>query len=731
LAIRLYHLARDLDMAGSDLLRLLRDRGLEMSSVMAVLDDELAEKARGVALGDVRIERPAPGRATEPKLPPPLVPAPPRASRPAASGRAGSGTGGTASPGARRAAQPPRPPQTPRKGIKQYRPKEERVRRGEGRGEEAFTSRTIPIVVPISLKEFSQAIGVKTSQLLLHLLKQKITANLNTLLDEETVLVLAEAFQRTVEIQKKQTVEEELETVLQPKEAEAEAPAAGEARPPIVTVLGHVDHGKTSLLDRIRKTRVAAGEAGGITQHIGAYSVPLGDGRSITFLDTPGHEAFTAMRARGARLTDIAVLVVAADDGVMPQTEEALSHARAAEVPIVVAINKCDRPDANPDRVKQQLSAIGLVPEDWGGNTAMLPVSALTGEGVPELLDRLLLEAEVLDLKADPQRPAEGYVVEAHRHPGKGVVATLLVKNGTLRPGDIVLAGACQGKVKSIHDDQGRRVKAAGPSMPVEVTGLDEVPEAGWRFQVVDDPEIARRVAAERAARQREKELASRAHGSFERLLDRIESQEARELRIVLKADVKGSLEAIRGKLEELGARDVKVKVLHAGVGAVTESDVLLAEASRGVVIGFHVVPDAKARAAQERSGVDVRTYQIIYELLDDVRRMAEGLLPTESREVVLGHAEIRQVFVFRKSKIAGCFVTDGVARRNAKVRLVRNGAVVLDGGELESLRRFKDDAREVKEGLECGLKIAGYDDIKEGDVIEFYTIEETKRTLA
>ncbi|MGH7161922.1 MAG: translation initiation factor IF-2, partial [Planctomycetota bacterium] len=625
----------------------------------------------------------------------------------------------------------PRSPQTPRKGIRVFRQKEarERTRPDQGRAEEAFQARTFSVVVPISLKEFGQQIGVKTNELLLHLMKQKIMANPNTMLDEETVLVLADAFHRTVELQRTKTMEDELEELLQVGE-KVETAEGAPTRPPVVTVLGHVDHGKTSLLDQIRKTRVAAGEAGGITQHIGAYSVKLPDGRAITFLDTPGHEAFTAMRARGAKITDIAILLVAADDGVMPQTEEALSHAKAAEIPVVVAINKCDKPDAAPERVRQQLAALGLIPESWSGETAMIEVSAATGKGIPELLDRILLEAEVLDLRCAPDRAAEGYVIEAHKQPGKGVVVTLLVKNGTLRRGDVLLAGSCQGKVKSLVDDGGRTLKAAPPSTPVEVTGLDDVPEAGWRFQVVEDPEVAKRAASERAVRRREEDLAAKSHVSFEKLMDRIESQDVSELRLVLKADVKGSVEAIRGKLDELATDEVKLKILHAGVGGINESDVILAEASGGIVLGFHVVPDAKSRAAAETRGVPIRTYQIIYELLDDVKKSLGGLLPTETREVVLGHAEIRQIFPFRKTRIAGCFVTDGVARRSAKARLTRGGVVVWNDGSLESLRRYKDDAREVKEGLECGIKLEGYEDIKEGDILEFYTVEETQRTL-
>jgi translation initiation factor IF-2 len=720
LAIRLYHLASDLSMTGGDLWKLLQKRGMKVPGVFAVLDEAQTDQARRVALGDLDVKRPKPG-STEISLPPPIVPAPARPAQPARPSAPAAKRGPTPAPH--------RQPTTPRRGIKIFKQKESRERKASDRqkAEDMLSGRTLAVTVPIALKDFGQQIGVKTPTLLFHLMKQGVKgANPNTSLDAETVLVLAEAFNRTVEITMAKSVEEELEDLLVTREEEAEE---GVHRSPVVTVLGHVDHGKTSLLDYIRKTRVAAGEAGGITQHIGAYRVKLGDGKMITFLDTPGHEAFTQMRARGAKVTDIAILVVAADDGVMPQTEEALAHAKAAEVPVVVAINKSDRPQANPERVRQQLSKAGLVPEEWGGNVGMIAVSAVTGMGVKELLERVLLEAEVLDLKADPQSPAEGYVLEAKKHVGKGVVATLLVKNGTLRRGDYLLSGTTQGKVKSLMDDRGKQVKEAGPSMPVEVTGLDDVPEAGWRFQVLRDKELAKKVASERTHRLRSEELAAKAHTSFEKLMDRIGQQDQQELRLVVKADVKGSLEAVKGKLETLSTPEVTVKVLHLGVGGVTESDILLAQASNALVLAFNVLADAKARSVAERAGVQVRTYQIIYELLEDVQKAVLGLLPTEQEEVVLGHAEVRQLFRHKKRFIAGCMVTDGVARRDAKVRLTRGGRVITDGIELESLRRFKDDAREVKEGFDCGVMLKGYDDLKEGDILEFYKIEERTRT--
>jgi len=723
-SIRLYHLAHEMNMHGSDLLQALRERGLPYTSLMKVLGDEEVDRARRVAKGESAAVAEAgrrPSLTDEIKLPPPVVPAPVRSPR---------------QPPSRQPKRTPltqRPAPTTRRGIKIFKQKEIRERRGDRHGdkakaEEMFAGRTIPVSVPISLKDFSQEIGVKTNVLLLHLMKQGIMANPNTSLDEETVLVLAEGFNRTVEIQSEKSVEEELEEMLQTDETKPSEELAG--RPPIVAVLGHVDHGKTSLLDYIRKTRVAAGEAGGITQHIGAYSVTLPNGQKLSFLDTPGHEAFTQMRARGARLTDIVILIVAADDGVMPQTEEALAHARAANVPIVVAINKCDRAEANADRVRQQLSGLNLAPEEWGGETGMLELSAKTGKGIDALLERLALEAELLDLKASPEKTADGYVVEASKQTGRGVVATLLIKDGTLNRGDYVLCGASQGRVKSMTNDIGKQVKTAPPSMAIQITGLDEVPEAGQRFQVVRNKDLAKKAATQRGFKKREKALAAKAHGSFEKLMDRMGGGGAREQNIVLKADVKGSIEAIRAKLEESGSEEVKVKLLHAAVGGITESDIVLAEASDAIILGFHVVADAKARAAAEAAGVKIRTYSVIYELLDDIHRALEGMLPKDIEEKVIGHAEIREIFMYKKSRIGGCMVLDGLARRTAKVRLSRDGRVLIENGALESLKRFKDDAKEVKEGYECGLKVESFEDIKVGDQLEFYELEEKTRTL-
>ena len=728
MAIRVYHLASELEMRSSELLDLLGKRGMRLNSVMTILDQEQSEKARQVAAGKVEINRPKPGE-TGIQLPPPVVPAPARPIRPSTpqrGGGSGPGRGGGRSSPQQR--QPLRG-----RGFKIYGQKQTRDQRNRSvdrqKAEEIFAGRTITVTVPISMKDFSQEIGVATNRLLFHLMKQGIMANPNTSLDEEMVLVLADAFNRTVEAVPEKTVEDQLDELLETQETTTDSDLT--SRPPVVAVLGHVDHGKTSLLDTIRSSRVAAGEAGGITQHIGAYQrQDSTTGEQLVFPRYAGVTRRSPRCVPAARsVTDVVVLVVAADDGVMPQTEEAMNHAKAAGVPIVVAVNKCDKPDAQPDKARQSLSGIGLAPEEWGGETAMINVSALKNTGIDELLERVALEAEILDLKADPKKSAEGYVVEARKQTGRGVVATLLVKDGTLNRGDLVLSGACQGKVKSLTDHRGKPVKKAGPAMPVELTGLDEVPEAGARFQVVRDKAIAKKVASERSHRKREKAIAAKTSNTFERLMDRIGQTGVREVRVVLKADVKGSIEALRGKIEKIGNEEVKVKILHAAVGGITESDVLLAQASEAIVIGFHVVADAKARSSADQHGVDIRNYQIIYELLDDLKMAAEGMLPSDTEEVVIGHAEIRALFKHRRRNIAGCMVTDGIARRDAKVRLTRDGRIIYTG-ELNSLKRFKDDAKEVKEGFECGLVIEGYDDVKEGDIVEFFTLEERKRTL-
>ncbi|MCS7234825.1 MAG: translation initiation factor IF-2 [Armatimonadota bacterium] len=561
----------------------------------------------------------------------------------------------------------------------------------------------------LTVGELAQRLGVPAAEVVKRLIEVGVLAGVNQQIPLETAKAVAEAMGARViaEAPKPKVAVQRLQVAQE-----------GEVRPPVVTVLGHVDHGKTTLLDTIRHTKVAAGEFGGITQHIGAYQVER-DGRRVTFIDTPGHEAFTALRARGAQVTDIAVLVVAADDGVMPQTVEAINHAKAAGVPIVVAINKVDLPQANPDRVKQQLAELGLVPEDWGGDTVMVPVSARTGQGIDDLLEMILLVAELHDLRADPTKPARGTVLEAKVDRGRGPVATVLVQEGTLRVGDAVVVGEVHGKVRAMTDDRGRRLQEAGPSTPVEVVGLSDVPTAGDLLEVVADERRAKAIAEERRERRRASELAQARKGSLEELV------EVRELRLVVKADVHGSLEAILGALQRLQTEEVKINVLHAAVGAVTESDVMLAAASRAVVLGFNVRPDPAARKLAEQEGVDVRLYRIIYEALDDVQALVKGLAAPKVTEVVLGRAEVRRIFhISRVGTVAGCYVLDGRIPRSAQVRLIRDGAVVYEG-RLASLRRFKDDVREVAAGFECGMVLENFQDIKEGDVVEAYTLQE------
>jgi translation initiation factor IF-2 len=566
------------------------------------------------------------------------------------------------------------------------------------------------------------------------LLKHKQVVTPNSMLDEDTLVILAVEFDRDIKFVKIETSEDTMV-----KEAEvASSPESLVHRPPVVVVMGHVDHGKTSLLDYIRKADVAAHEAGGITQHIGAYNVTLPTGKKITFFDTPGHEAFTEMRRRGAKVTDIVVLVVAADDGVMPQTIEAIDHAKAAEVPIAVAITKADKvgfAQERIDKVKQQLSQHGILVTGWGGDVETFPVASTgtqAGKGIDKLLEHLVLVAEVEDLRADPARNATGTVVEAENNPGRGVLATLLVDQGTLRRGDALVAGSVWGRVRSMRDDKGQTIEEAPPGTPVEITGLDEVPEVGKPFFVRSDANEAREIAEERRARERELELAAQAKpASVENLFSQIEQEKVKTLKIILKTDVQGSLEAIRARLDALGNAEVKVRVIRAGVGAVSESDITMAATYNAQVVGFHVVADETARMKAKHLGVEIRMYRIIYELEEALHAILEGKLSPEARETILGHAEVLQIFRSTKlGNIAGCRVRDGLIRRDAAVRLSRDGIVVWEG-RIGSLRREKDDAREVKEGFECGIRLEGYDDIKEGDVVEAYSVEQVARTLA
>ena len=537
--------------------------------------------------------------------------------------------------------------------------------------------------------------------------------------DFDTAALIAEEFHAKVEHEVHVSIEERL--FVQEEDNEADLVA----RPPVVVVMGHVDHGKTSILDAIRKTNVTAGEAGGITQAIGAYQVATGSGDVITFLDTPGHEAFTSMRARGANMTDIAVLVVAADDGIMPQTIESINHAKAAGVKLIVAINKMDKPTANPERVKEQLTQYEIVPEDWGGEVACLPVSALTGMGIQDLLERIVLEAEVMELKANPNRRGKGAVVEARLDKGQGPVATLLVQNGTLHKGDCLIAGTAVGRVRTMRDDKGREITEAGPSTPVEITGLTEVPEAGELFEAVEDEKLARELADKRTTEAKERQFAAYTKVTLDNLFDQMAANDMKELPIVVKADVQGSAEAVKQSLEKISNDEVRVRVIHAGVGAISKSDVSLADASNAIIIGFNVRPDAIAKAEAEQTGVEMRMYRVIYDAINDVSDAMKGMLAPKIREVALGEAQVRQVYkISSVGTVAGCRVTSGKITRDAQLRLVRDGIVICEDA-IASLKRFKDDAKEVAEGFECGITLQKFSDIKEGDVFECFKLEE------
>lgn len=586
----------------------------------------------------------------------------------------------------------------------------------------------ISLEPPITVKELSSKLGIKASSIITKLLMEhNIRATMNQTLDEDVVVILGMEYGVEIDLKKAQEVGQAIE-----KEFEelVSRPEDLVPRPPIVTFMGHVDHGKTSLLDAIRKEDVAAGEAGGITQHIGAYRVET-NGRAVVFLDTPGHEAFTAMRARGSQTTDVAVLVVAADDGVMPQTEEALNHARAADVPIVVAINKIDKPDANSLKVKQQLAKLELVPEEWGGKTQFIETSATTKQGLDELLERLLLEAEILELKANPKNPARGVVLEARLHEGRGVVATVIVQDGTLHLGDIIICGHAYGRARAMYDDKGKAIQHAGPSQPVSVSDLSVVPDAGEKFYAIDDIQKARQIAAKRQENLREAGLQARQHVTLENLYTNIERGKVKELRVILKADVKGSVEVLENMLAELSTTEIKIRILHSGVGNITESDVILADASDAIIIGFYSVPEEGASALAEKSGVEIRLYQVIYDVIKDIKSAMEGLLEPEQREVALGNAEILQIFkVSRLGNIAGCIVRGGKITRNSLIRVRRDGNVIHEG-KLTSLKIVKQDVKEVRQGLECGMKVAGFDDLKIGDTIEAYEIQQVARTLS
>lgn len=678
--IRVYNLAHELDMDSKEVIEILNDLDIEVSSHMSTITDETAELVKDMYAGDNNPEEieeakkevhKAEAESTEEKA------------------------------------------NTENKAA------------AESNFEAEAEEDAVEIETPITVKEFAEEIGEAPNNLIVELMNMGVMANVNQSLDEDTLELLAEEL--GVNIKFKSEEEEEASLRIGPEIEDKEEDLV--VRPPIVTVMGHVDHGKTTLLDSIRESRVAGSEAGGITQHIGAYQAEVNN-KKITFIDTPGHEAFTAMRARGAQITDIAILVVAADDGIMPQTEEAINHAKAAGIPIIVAINKIDKANAQPDRVKQELTEYGLVPEDWGGDTICVNVSALQHQNINELLEMIILVSEMEELKANPNRLADGIVIEAELDKGRGPVATVLVKNGTLKVGDPILAGLTSGRVRAMFNEFGDSLAEAGPSAAVEVLGFNEVPAAGDFVQVLEDERQARDVASDRQDEKRQSELKSDAKVSLDDLYKQIQEGEVKELNIIIKADVQGSIEALKASLIRLGTDEVTVNVIHTGVGGVNETDVNLASASNAIIIGFNVRPDNKTIKVAEKEKVDIRTYRVIYKALEDIKNAMAGLLDPELKEEVTGRAEVRDTFkVPDIGIIAGAYITDGHVNRNYDARLIRDG-VVIHEGTISSLKRFENDVREVKSGYECGIGIENYNDIKVKDIIEFYTYKEIKRTL-
>jgi translation initiation factor IF-2 len=584
---------------------------------------------------------------------------------------------------------------------------------------------TLEIAIPeaITVADLAHKMSVKASEVVKSLMKMGMMVTINQSIDQDTAMLVVEELGHTPIAAEANDPESFLDDVVEHSQSELKS------RAPVVTVMGHVDHGKTSLLDYIRKAKVAAGEAGGITQHIGAYHVETDNGGMVTFLDTPGHEAFTALRARGAKLTDIVILVVAADDGIMPQTIEAINHSKAAGVPIVVAMNKMDKQGANPDKLKQELTVHEIVAEDWGGDVMCVPVSAKTGIGIDDLLQAVLLQAEVLELKAQVDAPAKAVVIESKLDKGRGSVVTVLVQSGTLRKGDIVLAGTSYGKVRAMIDERGKPVDLAGPSIPVEILGLAEVPSAGDDLIVVKDERKAREIATFREEKIKQERLLRQQAAKLDNLFAAGSGQEVKNLNIIIKSDVQGSYEALTHSLQRLSNEEVQVQVVHAAVGGINESDINLAIASNAIVMGFNTRADNNAKKLAESNNIEIRYYNIIYEIIDDIKAALSGLLSPEKREVITGNIQIRQVFMINKSAIAGCMVLDGIVKRNSRIRIIRD-SMVIHTGELSGLRRFKDDVKEVKSGYECGLSIKDYNDIKENDIVEAFEIAEVQRSL-
>ena len=719
---RVYEAAKDMGMSSEALVSILKSMSVEVKSHMSSIDDHVVEQVRLKIAREKEAVKEEEARRREKAI---------LAARAAAEAQRRASPAGALLKGGKGAKKKKRIVDeklvraSVRRTLAELDGGKRRHHHRDDKEDAAVGVEEAPHVIRVSefvsVAELAAQLEVKPQEVIAACMRLGIMANINRRLDKDSIQAVADEFDYSVEFVDELGEEEAVETV----EVEQLLPRA-----PVVTIMGHVDHGKTSLLDHIRKTNVIAGEAGGITQHIGAYEVALPAGQKITFLDTPGHEAFTAMRARGAQVTDIVVLVVAADDRVMPQTVEAIDHARAAQVPIIVAINKIDLPDANIEMVRQDLAQHNLLVEEWGGKTIAVPISAKKGTNIEKLLEMIQLQAEVLELKADPSKHARGVVVESRVEQGRGIVATVLVQKGTLRVGDAFVAGATSGKVRALLNERGQRITAAGPSTPAEVLGFSTAPQAGDTFAAVEDEREARELAAKRAQLLREQEFRLHKHVTLTDLYSQMQRGMG-ELLVVLKGDVDGSVEALEDSLTKLSTEEVKLRVIHRGVGQITESDVLLAAASNAVIIGFHVRPDPRAAELASKEKVDVRLYEIIYEAVENVKDAMSGLLRPELRESVAGQAEVRKVFRTTKAgAIAGCMVLSGTITRNARARLLRGGEVVYDG-KIASLKRFKDDVREVASGYECGIGLEGRDDIREQDVIEAYVIEEVARKLA
>ncbi|HEY3155252.1 MAG TPA: translation initiation factor IF-2 [Candidatus Eisenbacteria bacterium] len=724
---RVYEVAKDMGMSSEALVHILKSLSVEVKSHMSSVGDEVIEQVRSKLAREKEAVKEEEARKREKAILAAKAEAERRGSPPGRGPSVAFKLGGKPGKKKKRAVDEKLIRASVKRTLAEMDGSKRRHHRRE-REEGAVVGveeapRLIRVSEFISVAELAGQLEVKPQEVIQVCLQLGLMANINRRLDKDSIMAVADEFGYGVEFVSELGEDEEVEV--------AEETGVLKPRPPVVTIMGHVDHGKTSLLDYIRKTNVIAGEAGGITQHIGAYEVELPRGQKITFLDTPGHEAFTAMRARGAQATDIVVVVVAADDRVMPQTIEAIDHARAANVPIIVAINKIDLPGTNVDLVRQDLSKQNILLEEWGGKTIAVPISAKIGTGVDRLLEMILLQSEILELKADPNKPARGVVIESRVEQGRGIVATVLVQKGTLRGGDAFVAGAQSGKVRAMNNERGARVAEAGPSTPVEILGWSGAPQAGDTFAAMADEREAREVAAKRAQLQREQEFRLHKHVTLTDLYSQIKAGSVGELLVVLKGDVDGSVEALEDSMTKLTTEEVKLRVIHRGVGQISESDVLLAAASNAVIIGFHVKPDPKAAELAAKEKVDVRMYEIIYEAVADVKDAMSGLLKPEIRETVSGTAEVRQVFTTTKAgTIAGCKVVSGTIQRSARARLLRDGSTVWDG-KIDSLRRFKDDVREVASPLECGIGLEGRDDVKVGDLIEAYVLEEFARRLS